>query len=91
MYMRMRSHLGILLVHENGSLLVDGVSDDIKDPTEGQGTDRDLDGGAGVLDGLAADHALSGLHGNGADGVLSQVGGDFEDDPGGWGFGGMGG
>ena len=37
-----------LLVGEDGSLLVDGLADDVDDAAEGLGTDGNLDGGAGV-------------------------------------------
>jgi hypothetical protein len=39
-----------------------------------------LDGSTGVCALLSADESVGGFHGNGADGVFSQVLGDFEDE-----------
>ena len=69
-----------LLVGEDGSLLVDGLTDDVDDTAEGLGTDGDLDGGTGVLTDLATDETVRGLHGNGTDGVLSEMLGDLKDE-----------
>ena len=64
----------------DGAPLVDGLSDNIKDTSKSLRSDRDLDGGTGVLSLLAADESLRGLHRNGAHGVLSEVLGDLEDE-----------
>eukprot|EP01083_Nonionella_stella_P273711 928758_1 len=68
------------LLGEDGSLLVDGLADHVDDAAEGLGSDGHLDGLAGVVALLAADESVGGLHGDGADGVLSQVLGDLEDE-----------
>ena len=41
-----------------------------------------LDWGTGIGDGLTTDKALGGVHSNGADGVLTQMLGDFENEAG---------
>jgi peptide chain release factor 1 len=50
------------------------------DSPEGSGADGDLDGGARVDDLLATYETVGTVHGNGADGVLSQVLGNLEDE-----------
>ena len=57
----------------DGAPLVDRVADDVDDPSEGLLAHGDLDGGAGVHDGVAPHQTLGTVHGNGTDGVLSQV------------------
>jgi hypothetical protein len=47
---------------------------------KGLGADGDGDGGTGVDDGLATDKTLGTVHGNAADGVLTEVLGDLEDE-----------
>ena len=69
-----------LLVGEDGSLLVDGLADDVDDTAKGLRTDGNLDGGAGVLTDLTTDETVRGLHGNGTDGVLSEMLGDLKDE-----------
>mmetsp|Transcript_29205 Transcript_29205/g.63386 ORF Transcript_29205/g.63386 Transcript_29205/m.63386 type:complete len:454 (+) Transcript_29205:182-1543(+) len=68
-----------LLVGEDGALLVDGLTNDVDDTAKSLGTDGDLDGGAGVVTDLATDETISGLHGNGTDGVLAKMLGDLKD------------
>ncbi len=62
----------------DGALLIDGLADDVDDTAEGTGSDGNHDGGAGVVDLLASHEALSGLHGNSTNGVLTQVLGDLQ-------------
>jgi hypothetical protein len=63
----------------DGTLLIDGITNDIKDTTKGGRASRDHDGRTSVIDALTTDKALSGLHGNGTDGVLTQVLGNLKD------------
>jgi hypothetical protein len=70
--------LGTLL-GEDGSLLIDGLSNHVDNTSKSFGTDRHLDGGTGINTLLTTDKTVGGLHGNGTDGVLSQVLGDLED------------
>jgi len=68
---------GLLGVY--GTTLIDRLTDDVDDTAQALGTDGDGDGGTGILDSLATDQTLGTVHGNGTDGVLSQVLGDLED------------
>ena len=47
--------------------------------TEELGADGDLNRAAGISNGLAADKTLGTVHGNGTDGVLTEMLGNFED------------
>lgn len=69
---------GAALVSLDGATLVDGVTGDVEDTTESSVTDRDQDGGTGVLHGVATDETTGGVHRDGTDGVLTQVLGDLE-------------
>jgi hypothetical protein len=60
--------------------LVDGLTDDVHDSTEGLGTDGDGDGRTGVDDLLASDETIGTLHGDASDSVLTQVLGNFENE-----------
>jgi len=70
----------VVLGGVDGATLIDGLSDDVHDAAQAALSDWDADGL------LCVDHALTsyktfcGIHGNGADCVLSQVLGDFEDE-----------
>jgi hypothetical protein len=66
------------LLGVDGTALVDGLTDNVDDTAQALGTDGNSDGGTSVLDGLATDQTLSSVHGNGTDGVLSQVLGDLK-------------
>jgi len=66
------------LVGVNGALLVDGLTNDVDDSSEGLGTDRHHDGVAGVVDLLASDESFSGVEGNRSHVVASQMLGDFQ-------------
>merc|ERR1712141_970685 len=71
---------GLPLVGLNGTPLVNRVSDHIDDPSQSLGADRDHDGVSSVVDNLATDETLGTVHGNGSDGVLSQVLGNLQDE-----------
>ena len=58
--------------------LVDRLADDIHDAAQHARAHRGLDRGAGVGHGLAARQALGRVHRDGADHVLTQVLGDFQ-------------
>lgn len=58
--------------------LVDGLADDVDDASQGFGTDWDTDGRACVGHALSTDQTFGTVHGDGADGVFSQVLGDFQ-------------
>ena len=64
----------------DGTTLVNGLTNDVHDTAKRALADRDLDGCASVDDLLATDETLGTVHGNGADRVLTQVGGDLEDE-----------
>jgi hypothetical protein len=65
----------------DGAALVDGLPNNVHDASEGGRADGDEDGGARVDDLLATDETFCAVHGNGADGVLTQVRRDLEDEP----------
>ena len=66
------------LVSGDGAPLVNWVTNNVDNSTEGLGTDGDHDGGTSVEDLLATDKTLSTVHSNGTDSVLSQVLGNLE-------------
>eukprot|EP01083_Nonionella_stella_P023190 64104_1 len=74
-----RSPLLIGLLDKDGSLLIHGLSDDIDNTSQSQGSNRNLNGGSGINTLLSTDKSVSGLHGNGTDGVLSKMLGHLED------------
>ncbi len=59
---------------------VQHLADDVEDLALGDVADRDRDRGAGVAHLLAADQAVGGLQGDGADEVVAEVLGDLEGD-----------
>lgn len=71
---------GSEFVSIDGATLVDGFTDDIHDAAEGLGADGHLNGRASVSHGLATHKSLSGVEGNGADLLSSEMLGDFEDE-----------
>ena len=66
------------LVGVDGTLLVNGLTDDIDNSTESLGADGHLNGAASVNDALASDEALSGVEGNGSHVVATEMLGDLE-------------
>merc|ERR1719449_195556 len=74
---------GLPLVGVNGAPLVNGISDNVDNSAESLGSDGDHDGVASVIDNVSSDETLSTVHGNGPDGVLSQMLGDLQDELGG--------
>jgi hypothetical protein len=66
------------LVALDGATLINGLTNDVHDAAERALADGDEDGGAGVDDLLATDETLGTVHGDGTDGVLTQVGSDLE-------------
>lgn len=66
----MNGKLGLVL---DGSTLVNGLTSDVHDATEGTGTDGNHDGVASVGSLAATDETLGTLHGNAADDVLTQM------------------
>jgi hypothetical protein len=58
--------------------LVHGLADDVHDAAQGAGADGHRDRRAGVMDFLAADQALGGVHGDAADGALAELLRHFE-------------
>jgi hypothetical protein len=75
-----RSVLRILLLKEDGSLLVDRLSNDVDDTTQSLWSNGHLDGSPGVDALLSADETIRTFHGNGTDGVLSEMLGDLQDE-----------
>ena len=59
---------------------VNGLSNDVHDPAQSRGTDRDLDGGTSVDDFLTTDETFCTVHSNGADSVLSEVGSNLKNE-----------
>ena len=64
----------------DGATLVDGLANNVDDSSKGLGADGDHNGVAGVLDFLATDESLSGVQGNRADVVATQVLGDLQNE-----------
>jgi hypothetical protein len=62
----------------DGSSLVDGLTNDVHDSTQGGGTDGDLDRRTSVNDFLSSDKTIGTVHGNGSDSVLSEMLSDLE-------------
>lgn len=60
--------------------LVNGLANDVHDTAESSLADGDHDGGAGVDDLGTTNETLGTVHGNGTDGVLTQVGSDLENE-----------
>ena len=67
-----------LLVGKDGSLLIDGFSNDVDDTSKSQGSYRNLNGSSGIRTLLSTDKTVGGLHGNGTYGVFSKMLGYFE-------------
>merc|ERR1711892_106561 len=70
---------GLTLVGGNGAPLVNWISNNIDDAAKSLRTNRDHDWVASVIDNITADKTFGTVHGNGPDGVLSQVLGDLQD------------
>ena len=68
------------LVGSNWATLVDWLTDHVDDSAESLGADGHLNGITSVLDWLATDETLSGVEGNRAHVVATQVLGDLEDE-----------
>ena len=68
------------LLGRDGAALVDGLADNVHDATKALGAGGNHDGQASVNALLSAGETLSGLHSNSADGILSEMLGDLEDD-----------
>mmetsp|Transcript_8345 Transcript_8345/g.16061 ORF Transcript_8345/g.16061 Transcript_8345/m.16061 type:complete len:394 (+) Transcript_8345:943-2124(+) len=64
----------------NGTLLIDGLTNDVHDTTKGTTANGDLNGGASVNDLLAADKTVSGVHSNAADSVVTHMLGNLENE-----------
>merc|ERR1711862_884603 len=71
---------GLSLVSGNGTPLINGLTNDVDDSTKSLRSHGDHDGIAGVVDNLASNQTLCTIHGNGSDGVLSQVLGNLQDE-----------
>jgi hypothetical protein len=69
-----------VLVSQDGTFLIDGLTDNVDDSAESLGTDGHHDGVSGVSDGLSTNEALSGVESDGADVVATQMLGDLEDE-----------
>lgn len=63
----------------DGALLVDGLSDDVDDSSEGLSSHRHHNRVAGVKHLLASDESLGGVQGNGPHIVSSEVLSDLQD------------
>ena len=71
---------GKLLLVLDGSTLVNGLTSDVHDATEGTVTDGNHDGVASVGSLAATDETLGTLHGNSTNSVLTKVLGNLEDE-----------
>ena len=67
-------------VGANRTTLIDGLTNDVDDATEGLGTDGHANGITSVIHGLATHKTLSGVEGNGAHVVATQVLGGLKDE-----------
>merc|ERR1712183_410648 len=71
---------GLALVGGDGAPLVDRVADHVDDAAKGLLAHGDGDGEALILNNITPDKTLGTVHGNGPDGVLSEVLGHLEDE-----------
>ena len=69
---------GQILGGVDGSHLVDGLTNDVDDAAESTSANGHLNGSASVNDTLASDETLSGIEGNGAHVVTTQMLGDLQ-------------
>ena len=69
---------GQILVGVDGSHLVDGLTNDVDDTAESTSANGHHNGSASVNDTLASDETLSGIEGNGAHVVTTQMLGDLQ-------------
>ena len=70
----------LALLGVNGTPLVNGLADDVDDSSEGLGADGNHDRIASIVDNLSTDETLGTVHGNGSDGVLSEVLGNLQNE-----------
>jgi hypothetical protein len=63
----------LLTLNEDGSLLIDGLTNNVDDTSKGLRSYRNLNGSSGIGTLLTTNKTVGGLHSNGTDGVLSQV------------------
>jgi hypothetical protein len=71
---------GETLDADNGTTLVNGLANDVHDTAESGLADGDEDGRTSIDDLLATNETLSTVHGNGTDGVLSEMGSNLENE-----------
>merc|ERR1739848_913929 len=71
---------GLPLVGRDRAALINGVSNDVDDPAESLGSHGNHDWVPSVVDNVSSDQTLGTVHGDGADGVLSQVLGNLENE-----------
>lgn len=64
----------------NFTTLINGLTNDVHDTTEGGGSNGNLDGGTSVYDLLATDKTLGTVHGDGTNRVLTEVSRNLEDE-----------
>jgi hypothetical protein len=64
----------------NGAALINGLANDVHDTTKSGLADGNENGSTSIDDLLATDETLGTVHGNGTDGVLTEVGRDLEDE-----------
>ena len=69
-----------ILISLNWTLLVNWFSNNIDNSTEGLGTDGYQNGGSDITDLLSSHETLSGVEGNSADVVSSEMLGDLENE-----------
>jgi hypothetical protein len=60
--------------------LINGLANNVHNTAESSSSDGNLDGSTSVDDLLATNETLCTVHGNGTDSVLTQVGGDLENE-----------
>jgi len=71
---------GGLLYALDGTPLIDGLTNDVHDTTQGSRTNGDHDGSTGIDDLLATDETLGTVHSNSTDAVLTKMGSNLEDE-----------
>jgi len=64
----------------DGTPLVNGLTDDVHDTTQGALSDRNPDGSTSIDNLLSTDETLGTIHSNGSDRVLTKVSSNFEDE-----------
>lgn len=71
---------GSVLISLDGTTLIDGLTNNVDDSSEGLGTDGYQNGGADITDTLSSNETFSGIEGNGTDVVSTEMLGDLKNE-----------